>query len=1298
MARRHIRHGGNDRPRRRWRVKALLAVVAMGAAVWAAPAVIVQTSLRDRPLAAALAGIDGGITSGGATWRWLGGIEYRDVVLRDRAGRAAVILPYLALDRGLLQLALAPRRLGTVRLTGPEALVEVRSDGSSLEDILAPWLAATRGSSALELEIVNGTIELVDTVRQDAWRLSDVIAAGTLLGDGTVTGWTAAGRVRHSDGPRAAGPSALPVALPTAPVRLDRSTIPAAAAAVLVRDGGWSVSSPEAAADGSRTITAAAHRLPLGASSVLATRFGLTHLVDGVADLRMDVTADPAGRRMQGDATLEQFAVCDARGLQERFTIDRCRVPFDVTLEPDRLVVRRFGLSSSVFQAEASGGLRLPQDDVRRWAEEIVSDDFTVSLDVDLAAASKSLPGGIAVRPDVHVTGGSLRFAAAARADGGDRVLEVRASARDLAAVQQAQAPSDDAPPADEPRSADPRQLAWPEPFTAWLKARRGPGRDERLRVEEARVVSDAVELSAAGTPAAFGIQWTADIGGLVGELGQVLDLAATSARGTCRGRLEVAGADPLAGGRSVALSASIMELELTRAGRPPWRDKELIIEAEATGSMASGVAAVEQARGVITAGDDRLEASVAGGAVVDLAALVGLTAMPGVPWIRPTATATAVIAECAISGDLARWHPRLAAVVPALADGGLELAGTITAAAAVAPKGDAWQWQRAGGEIEKFVARWEGREIVEPRVVVTTAGRADATTGQIDISSGEILSTSLSLRTGGLTWLPATPMAGVGDRLRGRVQWQADVGRMEPWLVSAATAAGWPASGRAWGTLEVIDTQAGLNVLVEATGSQLALAAAAAGAAARPIWGEPRLVVAVEVTRPRSAHGGLANQLLVDRLAVESSTLALGATGRVDDWDTRRIVELDGTLAYDWQQVSRLLSPWTGGRIQLAGSGGRPFSLRGPLGAMPDPADPAASAATAAATSLPLPDDWLAATRGREAEPALAAQLTRPASASPSTFDARLRSLTVDTSAVWTSGEIEGFPLSAGEMTVRLLEGQLAFGPFDLPASSGRIRGAPWIRLAPWPGELVVPPGRFAERIALSGPLCQRIVTWLSPVLGHGAHASGVVTLDLAGARLPLGDAFGGDLAGQATFENLEVSPAPAVQPLVNLLVKLQSAVDPRFVFGDKAVLLRIRPEPVRIRLAGRRLAHDGLVMDAGQLVVKSQGSVGQDGSLDMQLEVALRGDMIGQTPVLGQLFRTPLVIPLKGTVHKPQFDAAAMDTILGRIVENTAQAVINDGIGRGLEAIFGEPKPPGAAPPGQPPISLPPQPAATR
>jgi translocation and assembly module TamB len=585
-------------------------------------------------------------------------------------------------------------------------------------------------------------------------------------------------------------------------------------------------------------------------------------------------------------------------------------------------------------------------------------------------------------------------------------------------------------------------------------------------------------------------------------------------------------------------------------------------------------------------------------------------------------------------------------------------------------------------------VVREAGREIAEPRVVVTSAGRVDAVTGRVDISAGELLSTSLSLRTGGLVWLPATPGATLADRLRGRLQWQADVGRVEPWLVPAAIARAWPAAGRGWGTVEIIDTQAGVNLLVEATGSQLALAAAGRdGVAPQTVWAEPRIAGALEVTRPRGT-GGLADQLRIDRLTLESSTLAVAATGRLDDWASRRVVTLDGTAAYDWQQVSRLLSPWTGGRLALVGSDSRPFTLRMPLAADTPAAVAAAPDAPPPAT-VQLPADWLAATRGTEPEPELAMRVARPASASiPPTGRARLSSVTVDTTAAWAGGEIEGFTLEAGEVPLRLLEGQLAFGPFDIPVAGGRVRGAPWVRLVPAPGELVVPPGRLVEGVALSEQACRRIARWLSPVLGHATHATGAVSVDVAGARIPFGDAFGGEFAGQLMFENLEVRPAPAVQPLVNLLVKLQSVVDPRFAFGDKAVLLRVRPDPVRVRLAGRRIAHDGLVMDSGQLVVKSQGSVGHDGSLDMRLEVALRGDLVGQTPVLGTLFRTPLVVPLRGTVEKPQFDAAAMDSILSRIVENTAEAVIKDGIGRGLEAVFGQPPP--AAPGARPPASL--------
>ena len=63
----------------------------------------------------------------------------------------------------------------------------------------------------------------------------------------------------------------------------------------------------------------------------------------------------------------------------------------------------------------------------------------------------------------------------------------------------------------------------------------------------------------------------------------------------------------------------------------------------------------------------------------------------------------------------------------------------------------------------------------------------------------------------------------------------------------------------------------------------------------------------------------------------------------------------------------------------------------------------------------------------------------------------------------------------------------------------------------------------------------------------------------------------------------------------------------------------------------------------------------------------------------------------PLTGTLARPQFDAGAIDVVVKRIVENTARAVFDDGIGRGLEAVFGSPP---AAPPqaSQPaPLTLP-------
>ena len=1390
MARRHARSDDEwqpqPQPRRRRRVFSLAALAVLAAAAWFAPAVVVLTDLRDRPLAAIFDGIDGRVTSRAAQWQWWGTIEYRDVVLRDPAGRPLVAVPRVVIDRGLVSLLVNPGDLGAVRLIGGEALVEVRRGGSTIEDVLAPWLAAVAQATAVpasfELEVVDAAVELVDLERNDAWRITDLLAAGTVRPDATLAGWTISGRARHSGTPLrdvaaaanriasdrvqdSAGPvpSGSPAwdqaggpaggadrASPSA--RLDRTTVAAGATAILARDGGWSVSSPDSQPTAqTRTLAVAATRLPLGISSVLATRFDAAHVLDGLADVRLDITlppphdasvgddvgpprnkppARPAAEtvRVAGVVSGSQLAICQAETLAELITLDRGEMPIDLSVDGDRITVRSLKVNSQLFKAEASGRIRLPAGGTWDWAEALAAENFAVAADVDLAAAARAMPGGLTVRPDVRVTGGQLQITAVARSDGNERVLEVRVSSRDLAAVQSVVATQQDASgvgggtPGGGKREE--RLLRWNEPFTAWLRGRRGAARGDRLRIEEARISSPAVEVSAFGTAESSTVQWTLDFDKLVAEAGEVLELEGVQLAGTSRGRVDLERV-PGTMASHAKVSASLSNFELTRPGRTRWRDAELSIEAEGSGGVAGAALLIDQGHAVVAAAEDTLEVTLTGGALVNIGSALSAGVRRNDPWLRAAPGSQSIAADCSLTGDLARWQPRWEGVLPSTVLEGVELGGFAKVSAALAAQGGSWQITRAGGEVEKLTVMCNGRQISEPRAVVSAAGQWNPATGQVEISSAELLTPTLSLRTGGLALLPARgngPVrSGLGldhpgkgsrvtdsivDRFRGKLQWQADVARLERWLLPTATASRWPAAGRAWGTAEILDTPIGMNVLVEATGSQLAISStqpeprtgdAAGGrgrdnAAVVPLWSEPRATLVLEVTCPPAQTP---ERMTVNQLKLESSTLAVAAAGSIGELSSRRMVELGGNVAYDWEQVSRLLTPWTGGRLRLAGAGARPFTLRGPLGELIATSDAAAGNAR---EQLLLPEDWLPSARGVQAEKVsrVAVPLPLPTTRRSSTdLSDRLRAISIDTSAAWTAAEVAGFQFAPGEMQVRFFEGQLALGPFDLAASGGRLRGAPWLRLLPAPGELIVPPGRCLDRVLLTRQMCDRWVNWLVPLIGQSTHTQGLMSVDLAGARLPLADPFGGEASGQVIFENLEATPGEQMRPLVNLIAKLQTAIDPRFAFGDKVVLLRVRPEPVSIRLADRRLWHEGLVMDSGQLVIRSAGSVGADGTLSMVMEVAFRGDIAGATPVVGQLLRTPLAIPLKGTVSRPQFDARSLDVILGRIVENTTEAVIGPKLSRDLETLFGNPQSPPSLPPTGPnPLEFP-QPA---
>lgn len=1288
MPPRHTRVPEEDwspRPRRRrW----LLALAAVAAAVWFAPGAAVLTPLLDWPLRVAFAGIDGRITSRSGTWNWFGSIEFRDVLLVDRAGEAVAGARRISIERGLAALLAARGDVGTVSVIGAEALVEVRPGGSRLEDVLAPWLAAAARRPAappFEIEFVDASLEVVDTLRNDAWRITELIAAGSVLPQPpgatetlpSLAGWTVAGRIVHGGMPRrdlaAAFAAGSPGAAARRSDRMPRGAVIAAATATLARSGGWSVSSPgEPAADGSRTIALAANALPLDVSRVVATRFALPRVLDGVADLRLDILVPgrPAGVvAVKGMASAVRPTLCRADTLAPLVFLERVEVPLDLSIDGTSVTLRDCRVTSPLFRAEASGRIGMPQGTAWDWAETLVGDDFALTADVDLSAASRSVTGGLQVRPDVRVTGGEMRLAAVARPEGTERVLEVRVGSRDLEVLQGA------------------RTLRWAEPFVAWLRGRRGAGPRERMRVEEARITTSAIEVTAAGTSQSSEIQWTADLGRLLADAGEVLDLGGIEVAGTTRGRAVIERA-PATGAVTASLGGGLSGFRWRGGGLPPWEDDDVAIEARLAGIMTAGTLAIDDARLDGAAGGDRVEVTLGGGAVVDPWTFLG----DGGPRV-----AAGVTAGVALEGDLARWQARFARVPRSAALAALRLGGRVRASAALEGAADRWRVTRAAAEVESFDL--DGGRVVEPRLVATAAGVIDPRDGSIEISSAEVLSASLSVRTGGLALRAAGRASGAAvlERVRGRVQWQLDVGRVEPWLVGSAAAARWPAGGRAWGTAEIQESPAGLNLFLDATGGQLSLAHvddATGKVASRPVWEEPRARFSCEVT-----CGPAGDRVSIDRLSLESSTVAMAAAGTILDPGNVARVELGGTVSYDWSLLSRLASPWTGGRIDLAGGAARPFLLRTPLQPMLDVASrvlaagteegvvslPAPDPSPAAMVEIPLPESWLATARGlgRDASPERPTRATVPVSLRPPVAEPWaewLRGVTIETSTSWAAGSMEGLPLDAGEMPLRLFEGQLALGPLDVGYGGGRLRGVPWVQLLPVPGELVVPPGRVAERIVLAGPLADRWMTWMFPLLGRSTRTRGLVSIDMAGARLPLGDPWSGEAAGTIQFEDLEVTPGPLLAPLANLVVRLQSVIDPRFAFGDKAVLLRVRPDPVRLRVTEGRTWHDGLLLDMGQLVLRSAGSVGHDGSLAMTVEVGFRGDLVAAAPRLARLLRTPLAIPLRGTVEQPRFDVQAMERLMVGMADNTAESVIREGFEEtleGLEELFGNPPP---------------------
>jgi len=260
-----------------------------------------------------------------------------------------------------------------------------------------------------------------------------------------------------------------------------------------------------------------------------------------------------------------------------------------------------------------------------------------------------------------------------------------------------------------------------------------------------------------------------------------------------------------------------------------------------------------------------------------------------------------------------------------------------------------------------------------------------------------------------------------------------------------------------------------------------------------------------------------------------------------------------------------------------------------------------------------------------------------------------------------WTRGQVYGFSVGPGELAASLSGGVLQVQPLDLAVSDGRVRLAPLVRIAPEPAELHVQPGRVVEGVRINRRMCDSFLQYIAPALAGVATAQGRFSIELDACRIPLANPEQGELAGRMIVHSVRVGPGPMIYELAVLL-------------GRAAPANLTRESVIPFRLAGGRVYHSGLELVFPDLTIRTHGSVGLDQSLELMAEMPVPPKWRGKHELLDSALRDQIIrVPIGGTLSKPRLDRKTLEQLSQRFLENAARNVLQDGLNRGLQQLFG-------------------------
>lgn len=568
------------------------------------------------------------------------------------------------------------------------------------------------------------------------------------------------------------------------------------------------------------------------------------------------------------------------------------------------------------------------------------------------------------------------------------------------------------------------------------------------------------------------------------------------------------------------------------------------------------------------------------------------------------------------ISGDLSRWRRRLQPWYELPQEWMLAGTGTLQGTVTMSPneiRADTVQ-----GTLKSLRFQGIGLLIHEPEVqtnsrVVLDRKSGTLSLGDLQFSSGTASFASRSIvltptRAGGLTGGGTVSVTANLNRVLSTVG--LDV--QDPTLAVA---------GLASGTVK-FDLKTGGNLSFD---SQLAVEKLVIGPAKDPTWTESELAVTA-----RGNWGITDEKLTFTNFRGGREGLFVEGKGHVSDLSNTMNVLLDGSMTYDLAKLEPTLRNYLGRGATISGSGTRPFALRGPF----------SSGGKDVAVQI-------GGQRGDMNRPPVT---SRPKPSTLSPWD----KLTGNASVGWKAIRAFGFQVGPSELAAALANGNVKLSTIDATFGGGKVRIQPTLILNAPHFDLTIAPGRIVEKANITPENLDGTLGALGyalPALADVAQAKGQVSFHLTDvAKIPLADTSKASVKGTLTVHSAEVTPGPLVTEILTLLN------------ADKKVLATAAEQTVPIVIQDGIVYHSDFKLNIGRTVVTTRGGVGLGGKLVMQIVIPFPPEvaetLFKNNPRIREaLLKQEILLPVTGTIGKPRLDPSAFRNVVQQLVRNATR-----------------------------------------